>query len=74
MTLRPKPGDDDMLSDDQVDRLVVGLADLSDRGLLGRDEAEDLTDRVHRVGPDGCRPDSVGAIALRWWTRWSCSR
>lgn len=27
-----------MLSDDQVDRLVVGLDDLIDRGLLGRDE------------------------------------
>lgn len=69
-----EPGDEDMLSDEQVDRLVVGLGDLTDRGLLDRDEAADLTDRVHRVGPDGSRPDSVGASARHWWHRWSCAR
>lgn len=51
-----------------------GLADLSDRGLLGRDEAEDLTDRVHRVGPHGSHPGNVMAIARRWWNRRSCAR
>ncbi len=61
-----------MLSDDQVARIVVGLDDMTDRGLLGRDKAADLTDRVHRVGPDGCRPGSADGIARRWWRRWSC--
>ncbi len=60
------------MNDDQVDRLVVGLGDLTDRGLLDRDEAEDLTDRLHRVGPDGSHPDSGGAIGRHWWDRWSC--
>jgi hypothetical protein len=63
-----------MLSNAQVDRIVLGLGDLTDRGLLNRDQAEELTDRVHRVGPDGCRPGSVVAIARRWWHRWSCAR
>lgn len=63
-----------MLSNAQVDRIVVGLSDLTDRGLLGSDQAEDLTDRVHRVGPDGARREPVLTLARRWWNRWSCAR
>ena len=61
-----------MLSNDQVTRITVGLDDMTDRGLLGRDKAADLTDRVHRVGPDGSRPGSATSIARRWWRRWNC--
>jgi hypothetical protein len=61
-----------MLSDDQVARIVVGLGDMTDRGLLGRDKAADLTDRVHRVGPGGSRPGSASATARRWWRRGDC--
>lgn len=51
---------------------MVGLGDLTDRDLLDRDEAANLTDRVHRVGPGGSRPGPAAAIARRWWHRGSC--
>lgn len=59
-----------MLSDDQVDRILVGLDDMTDRGLLGREKAADLTDRVHRVGPEA--RDSAPALVRRWWREQRC--
>lgn len=61
-----------MLTDDQVARIVVGLDDMTDRGLLGKDKAADLTDRVHRVGPEGSRQAGDDGNTRRWWRRWSC--
>ncbi|MQA12696.1 MAG: hypothetical protein GEV09_00570 [Pseudonocardiaceae bacterium] len=47
-----------MLSENQIDRILGGLGELSERGLLDREQADDIADRLHRVGPPDASPPS----------------